>query len=118
MLYEIALSPLRTWWFPRAIKPCSFGNIRKKHRGFTTRLVIGFSSYNEHLQLWYLYNLECYRTSCNNYNIHLMLYTISYIRCNSHATICNFFAINLHVRFPHTFQCGEQNANFHPFVDK
>ncbi len=36
------------------------------------------------------------------------------------ATICNFFATNLHVKFPHTFQCGEQNANvaFHPFVDE
>ncbi len=34
----------------------------------------------------------------------------------SYAT---FFAINLHVKFPHTFQLGEQNANvaLHPFVN-
>ncbi len=30
------------------------------------------------------------------------------------------YATDLHVKFPHTFQRGEQNANvaFHPFVDK
>jgi hypothetical protein len=69
---------------------------------------------------WYLYNLECYWTSFNNCNGHLMLYTISYIQCKSHAIICNFFVINLCVRFPHTFQCDEWDANvtFDPFVDK
>jgi hypothetical protein len=55
---------------------------------------------------WYLYNLECYWTSYNSCNEHPMSYTISYIWCNSHATICNFFVTNLHVRFPHTFQLG------------
>ncbi len=70
---------------------------------------------------WYLYSLECYWTSCSSYNEHPMWYIIVYIWCNSHATICNFFATNnLHVKFAHTFQHGERNANmtFHPFVNK
>jgi hypothetical protein len=50
---------------------------------------------------WYLYNLECYQTSCNSCNEHFMSYTISYMWCNSHATICNFFVINLHSKFSH-----------------
>jgi hypothetical protein len=35
-------------------------------------------------------------------------------------SICNFFIINLHIRLPHTFQCGKRNVNvaFHPFVQK
>ncbi len=44
-----------------------------------------------------------------------VLYTIPYIRCNSHATMCNFFASSVHVKFP----ANKRNVNlsFHPFVD-
>jgi hypothetical protein len=38
---------------------------------------------------------------------HSMSYTILYIWCNSHATICNFLTINIYVKFTHTFQHGE-----------
>jgi hypothetical protein len=75
--------------------------------GLQLGIPIAIDTYNS----WYLYSLECYRTSCSSCNEHPILNTISYIRCNSHATICNFFAINLHIRFPHTFQHGERNAN-------
>jgi hypothetical protein len=45
-----------------------------------------------------------------------VVYIYAYMQCNSHATICNFFATNL----SRTFQCGKQNANvvFHPFVNE
>jgi hypothetical protein len=83
-------------------------------------LQLGFLVATDIRNSWYLYGLECLRTSCNNCNRHLMLYTILYIWCNSHATICNFFATNLHIKFSCTFQHGEQNVNvaFHPFVNK
>jgi len=92
----------------------------KKYKVLQLGLQLGFLVKMDSYNSWCLYNLECYQTSCNNYNGHPMLYTILYIRCNSHATICNFFATNLHIRFPHTFQHGEWNANmaFHPFVNK
>jgi hypothetical protein len=89
----------------------------KKYRVLQLGLQLGFLVTMNTYNSWYLYSLECYRTSCNG---HPMSYIISYIWCNSCATICNFFATNLHVRFPHTFQHGEQDANvtFHPFVGK
>jgi len=52
---------------------------------------------------WYLYNLEFYQTSCSKCSGHPMSYIISYIQCNSHTTICNFFATNIHVKFLHAF---------------
>jgi hypothetical protein len=92
----------------------------KKYRVLQLSLQLGFPIAMDTCNSWYLHCLECYWTSYSNYNRHLMSYIISYIRCNSHATICNLFATNLHVIFPHTFQCGEWNVNmaFHPFVDK
>ncbi len=83
-------------------------------------LQLGFPIATNIYNSWYLYSLEYYRTSYNSYSGHLMSYTILYIRCNSHATICNFFVTNLHIKFPHTFQCGDWNTKvtFHPFVDK
>jgi hypothetical protein len=92
----------------------------KKHKVLQLGLQLGFPITMDTCNSWYLYNLECYRTSCNSYNGHPMLYTISYMRCNSHATIYNFFATNPHVIFPHASQHGKRNANvaFHPFVDK
>jgi hypothetical protein len=89
-------------------------DIMKKCRVLQLGLQLGFPIATDICNSWYLYNLECYQTSCNNYNScngHLMSYTILYIRCNSHVTICNFFATNLHIIFPHTFQHGERNAN-------
>jgi len=94
--------------------------IMRKYRVLQLGLQLGYLVAMDICNSWYLYNLECYRTSCNNCSRHLMSYTISYIWCNWHATICNFFTTNLHVKFPHTFQHGKQNANvtFYPFVDK
>jgi hypothetical protein len=92
----------------------------KKYRVLQLGLQLGFLVTTNICNSWYLYNLKWYQTSCSNCSGHPMLYTILYIHCNSHATICNFFATNFHVKFPHTFQHGEQNANlaFHPFVNK
>jgi hypothetical protein len=69
-------------------------------------LQLGFLVATNTCNSWYLYSLECYQTSCSSYNGCLMLYTILYIRCNSNAIICNFFATNFHVKFPHTFHHG------------
>jgi hypothetical protein len=86
-------------------------NIMRKYRVLQLGLQLGFPIGMDICNSWYLYSLECYWTSYSSCNEHLMLYTISYIRRNSHVTICNFFVTHLHVRFPHTFQCGKQNAN-------
>ncbi len=95
-------------------------NIMRKYKVLQLGLQLGFSVVMDICNSWYLYNLECYRISCNSCNEHPMSYTISCIRCNSHATICNFFVVNIHVRFPHTFQRGERNANvaFHPNLNE
>jgi hypothetical protein len=92
----------------------------KKFKVLQLGLQLGFPVATDTYNPWYLYGLKCKRTSCSSCSGHLMLYTILYIWCNSHATICNFFATNLHVIFSRTFQRGKQNANmaFHPFVDK
>ncbi len=92
----------------------------KKYRVLQLGLQLGFLVVMDIYNSWYLYGPECYRTSCNNYNEHPMSYVILYIWCNSHATIRNFFATNLRIRLPHTFQHGKRNANvaFHPFVNK
>ncbi len=92
----------------------------KKYRVLQLGLQLGFLVVIDTCNSWYLYNLECYRTSCSSCNGHLMSYIVSYIWCNSHAIICNFFATNFHIIFPHTLQRGEKNANvaFHPFVDE
>jgi hypothetical protein len=80
----------------------------KENRVLLLGLQPGFSIITNTCNSWYLYSLECYPTSCNG---HPMSYIILYIQCNSHAIICNFFVINLHVKFPHTFQSGKWNAN-------
>ncbi len=92
----------------------------RKYRFLQLGLQLGFPIAMDTYNSWYLYNLECHWISCSSCNKHPILYRISDTRCNSHAIICNFFATNLYIRFPHTFQHGEQNANvaFHPFVDK
>jgi hypothetical protein len=78
---------------------CTMRKYKVLQLGLQLGFLVAIDTYNS----WYLYNLECYQTS---YNGHFMLYTILYIRCNSQATICNFFATNIHIIFPHTFQCG------------
>ncbi len=91
-----------------------------KYKVLQPGLQLGYLFAMDTCNSWYIYRLECYQTSCSNCSGHPMSYTKSYIWCNSHATICNFCVTNLHIRFPHTFQCGKWNANvtFHPFVDK
>jgi hypothetical protein len=81
----------------------------KKYRVLQLGLQLGFLITTDTCNSWYLYDLECYQTSCSNCNScneHLILYTISYIQCNSHVIICNFFVTNLHIIFIHTFQHG------------
>ncbi len=76
----------------------------RKYKVLKLGLQLGFLIATNTCNSWYLYSLECYWTSYTSCKRHLMSYAISYIWYNSHATICKFFAINLHVRFPHTFQ--------------
>jgi hypothetical protein len=78
----------------------------KKYRVLQLGLQLGFLIATDTCNTWYLYSLECYRTSCSNYNGHPMSYIILYIHCNSHAT-------NLHVIFPHTFQHAKEMSTWH-----
>ncbi len=75
--------------------------IMKKYKVLQLGLQLDFPIATNTYNSWYLYNLEFYRTSCSKCSGHLMSYIISYIQCNSHTTICNFFATNIHVKFPH-----------------
>jgi len=110
-------------WLVLAPKVLQHNTTMKKYWVLQLGLQLGSLNAMDTCNSWYIYNFECFRTSCSNYsncNEHPMLDTILYIWCNSHATTYNFFVTNLHVRFPHTFQCSERitNVAFHPFVDE
>jgi len=62
--------------------------IMRQYKVLQLGLQLGFLVTMDTCNLWYLYSLECFRTSCNNCSGDPMLYTISYIWCNPHAIIC------------------------------
>jgi hypothetical protein len=94
----------------------------KKYKALQLGLQVGFPTATNTCNSWYLYN-HIILSVIRQVAIVAIVATntlILSIQCNSHATICNLFITNLHVIFPHTFQCGERSANiaFHPFVNK
>jgi hypothetical protein len=89
--------------------------IMKKSRFLQLGLHLGFGIATITCNSMYFYILNANRQVVVVALDNLISYRIPYIRCNSHATMCNFFASNLHIKFP----MNKRNVNLasHPFVD-